>query len=521
MIIKNNVLIEVDENDINDGEIKLPNNIISIKNSAFKNVLNLIANNRIKIMIPNSVISVGDDMHFHLENKSLYIISQSNKNSIPGYFINVLGGVDKSLVFFSSVASKNFFSNFSYDLKEFSRGTAIEKKRSILKFAKLLGCFSTRNWDEKNKSNILVCHKATSILFKILKSGINLEEYSEILDSLPIDIEIELDFLNFLINQNDNFECLKILLTLEKEKEFKGIFLKTVLNFNEVLESRNATDIDGKPIKLSIQDAYKAYFRKNKTPYENILPKDQDIANLFSSRGVKPKVYYEAVSLRDQAIEEDVPPHLLGESNKENTILELIEEIKRKTEDEIDGIQEQLAIAYEREFTYEWLNKRHAINGILGLYTNCCASLTRAIEGRKTAKASILAKDVQNLIIRDSNNNIIAKGTFYLNRKLGYGVINSFSISSSVKKDKYGLIMDAFMRGLDSFIRKYDEIFPHNPIIQINTGISHSLLKIIIERFKKSPELLSVPEEYNFHDAIKEQYILYKRPNQLNIIGDR
>ena len=127
-----------------------------------------------------------------------------------------------------------------------------------------------------------------------------------------------------------------------------------------------------------------------------------------------------------------------------------------------------------------------------------------------------------NTSIQDIVNKAnVAKGTFYLNRKLGYGVINSFSISSSVKKDKYGLIMDAFMKGLDSFIRKYDEIFRHNPIIQINTGISHSLLKIINKKKKKSPELLSVPEEYNFHDAIKEQYILYKRPNQLNIIGDR
>ena len=517
MIIKNNQLIEVEASDIIEGKITLPEGITAIGKNAFKKIQ--VTTDFYEIEIPSSVVSVGDLMQFTLKHGTMFLnlntVQNKDKKSIPGYFINILGGIDKTLAFYTSKVSNSFFSYFPKDFNELLNGYSIIEKRGFLKFAKLLGCFSDQKWDNLKKSNTLVCQKASNLLFHALKSGVDFKNNSKVFDSIPIDIEFEPEFLKYLIAnmKKGRIECLEQLLALEQEKEFKGIFLKTVSNFKKMLDCKNSTDIDGKPVLLNFEDSCIAYFRKNEKTYEGVTPDNKDIANLYSNRGVSQKVFDEAVSLRKQAISQNIPEHLLGEPNREKTALEMIEEIKEKTEDVIESSLEELTEAYNRRFTYEWLNKRHAINGIIGLFTNCCATLTRKKSGRNTAKASIIAKDVQNLIIRDSANRLVAKGTLYLNRELGYGVINSFTVNSRVRKKEKNneLIMKAFMRGIKSFAERYNELHPENPIQQINTGVGYNILEKQAEKFEKADISLPIPEEYDFHDAQKQQYILYKR----------
>ncbi len=516
MIIENNRLIEVEDKDVIDGKITIPDNITIIEKNAFKKIQIPIDSNTIRI--PNSVVSVGDLMQFTLKNGTIYLdlncLKNKDNKNIPGYFINIIGGIDKTIDFYTGKTSNHFFSYFPSDFNELLKGRSIIEKRGFLKLAKLLGCFSNQSFSDVN-SNVLACQKASNVLFNILKSGIDFKKNSSIFDSIPIDKEENIDFLKFLIAnmKKGKIECFEQLLDLEQEKEFKGIFLKTVYNIKKVIEARNSTDIDGKPVLLSIGSAYIDYFRRNTEPYKGVSPENQDIADLYSSRGAEQKFFDEAVELRNQAIRQNVPEHLLGEPNREKTILETVEEIKSKTQDEIEDTLETITAAYEKRFTYEWLNKRHAVNGILGLYTNCCASLTRAIAGRNTAKASIIAKDVQNLIIRDSANNVVAKGTMYLNRELGYGVINSITVNSKVRKKEINneLIVEAFLRGINSFVEKYNEKYPDKPIQQINTGVGYNILEKQSKQFEMASTLFPVPAEYDFHDARRKQYILYKR----------
>ena len=67
---------------------------------------------------------------------------------------------------------------------------------------------------------------------------------------------------------------------------------------------------------------------------------------------------------------------------------------------------------------------------------------------------------------------------------------------------------------MDAFIEEYDKQHPGNPIKQINVGMGYNRLKRNVEQFEEATELLTVPAEYSFEDAAKQQFVLYKREEQ-------
>ena len=67
------------------------------------------------------------------------------------------------------------------------------------------------------------------------------------------------------------------------------------------------------------------------------------------------------------------------------------------------------------------------------------------------------------------------------------------------------------MRGINAFVEEYDKENPDNPIKQINVGMGYNRLQNQCRRYMKETNLLSVPNDYAFHDALKGQYILYKK----------
>ena len=123
----------------------------------------------------------------------------------------------------------------------------------------------------------------------------------------------------------------------------------------------------------------------------------------------------------------------------------------------------------------------------------------------------------------------MSKGTMYMNKDRGYGVINDFELNekyrhhesssgrynveetSSEEQDRE-MIFKAFQRGLKAFIEEYDKQNPNKPLQQINIGMGYNRLKKQVERFKKATLNLTVPSEYKFQDAItSEQHVLYQR----------
>lgn len=314
---------------------------------------------------------------------------------------------------------------------------------------------------------------------------------------------------------------------LNLEKNYPGILIKSLTHFHEIKSARNCLDERGKPKKISWEEALKKVYEKN--TYIGVTKENEDIAKLMQKKGLEQEIFDIAVGLREKANTRNVPEHILGKEIKEETILETISKIKDKTQKELIKGQQQLEEVYDKQFTYEWLSKNDPHNSIIGLFCGCCATITNDAYGRDITVASIISPDVQNLVVRDQNGEIVSKGTMYLNRKKGYGVINEFDINPQYKRNEYlpgkykddsnsknekerENIFKAFQRGIMAFVEEYDKQNINRPLKQINVGMGYNRLKKQVEKFKKATSNLEIPIEYNFQDAIEEeQRILYKR----------
>lgn len=201
---------------------------------------------------------------------------------------------------------------------------------------------------------------------------------------------------------------------------------------------------------------------------------------------------------------------------------------KRHTEAELESGKQIIEELYAKQFTYEWLSKNDPHNNIIGLFCCCCGSITSSFYGKDIAKVSVIQPDVQNIVVRNSKGEIISKGTMYVNKERGYGIINDFELNeryrhhenssgrynvgeNSREEQERDMIFGAFLRGLQAFIEEYDKQNPDRPLQQINVGMGYNRLKRQVERFKEATSNLSVPVEYGFQDAASDQRVLYRR----------
>ena len=202
------------------------------------------------------------------------------------------------------------------------------------------------------------------------------------------------------------------------------MFIKAITNFDNAKEYRKSLDEKGKPIKVPWEEALKKFYFSNK--YIGVTKENAGIAELFGGKGLSQEAFNTANKLRQKARNANVPEHILGVPLREDTILESIERIKKQTEVELASGKEMIEELYDKQFTYEWLNKNDPHNDILGLFCSCCSTILSQLYGKGIADASIIAPDVQNLVVKNSKGDIISKGTMYSNKPKGHAVINDF-----------------------------------------------------------------------------------------------
>lgn len=147
------------------------------------------------------------------------------------------------------------------------------------------------------------------------------------------------------------------------------------------------------------------------------------------------------------------------------------------------------------DFSYEWLPKNDWDNFILGKYCNCCAHVNGA--GNGIMRASIITDNVQNLVIRNSLGEIIAKSTLYVNREHGYGVFNNVEASLKLKEEDLESLYEAFIRGAEEFVRIYNE---NNDIklTQLTIGAGRNRIDNKLERH--GHQITELLEGLNFKD---------------------
>lgn len=344
---------------------------------------------------------------------------------------------------------------------------------------------------------------------------------------MPLDVAPNQEFLKFISIQGDKKNLQNLEMILNLERNYPGMFIKVMTNFDDAKSYRESLDENGKPIKVSWEEALKKFYLNNK--YVGVTKENKDIAELFGKKGLSQETFDTASELRQEAKGTNVPEHILEKPIIEETILESIERIRMQTEAELTSGRQMIEELYDKQFTYEWLSKNDPHNSIMGLFCSCCGTITSQAYGRKIARATVIASDVQNLVVRNAKGDIISKGTMYVNKDRGYAVINDFELNeryrhhesssgrysvdeTSPEEQDREMIFKAFQRGLRAFIEEYDRQNPKKPLQQINVGMGYNRLKKQVERFKKATSNLTVPSEYSFQDAMtNEQYILYQR----------
>ena len=205
---------------------------------------------------------------------------------------------------------------------------------------------------------------------------------------MPLDVQPNQEFLKFISIQGDKKNLQNLDLILNLERNYPGMFIKVMSNFDEAKSYRETLDDSGKPIKVSWEEALKKFYLSNK--YVGVTKENADIAELFGGKGLSQEVFDRANKLRQKAKGANVPEHILGQPIREETILESIEKIKRQTEVELASGREMIEELYDKQFTYEWLSKNDPHNAIMGLFCSCCGTITSQFYGKDIARSSVL-----------------------------------------------------------------------------------------------------------------------------------
>lgn len=396
----------------------------------------------------------------------------------------------------------------------------------VYKVLLALGCATNKKIvDEKGReTEVFMAQKAVT-LFEQINKRYDLTE-KNFLGMLKLDsVEpTSQDCLKFLLHKDsdklDNFE-----LVFAMRKEYPNLFNLILQHYDRLSQYRIGLSDNGTPFKRNIRDSLIAFYKKGY--YSNVEKEDEDLAEEFASKLIDEEIYNRAVRLRNYAIKNGVPHHLLGAELKEDTILSQIEKIRENTLAELSESKQLLQQAYDKEFTYEMLDKYDPRNFIIGLYADCCCTLTSDAYGKDIARSTVISDDVQNIVIRNTKGNIIAKASMYVSKDYGYAVINDFEINQLYRKDEQlrsgrygdetggkrdierGKIFSAFMRGIHAFVKEYDKQNPDKPIKRVNVGMGYNRLKKYVEKFESAGDVLYVPTEYSFVDASLVQYVLY------------
>lgn len=547
-------------------EVKLPNSVNSVGDNVF-----LACNNLQRVDLPQNLIHIefnafntnkflgGNSCFASYKNGSIYFGQPKSKKDLmfPVNFLAAFSSKKEFDKFIEESDFRAFNSNFPNIEEMFHRREDIDTV-SFFKFAKALGCFSKKPIIDKNdeETDIMLSQKASSVLAKLVKiPPFDSDVYGRLFEELTVFSEPNQDFLEFI--SSNGYGNLRMLFILEKD--YPGIFAKAISNFDKVKNRRTTIGGDGKNEVISWEKALTEFYKG--LVYTGVEEEDKDIAEVFSQKGLKQSVYDKAVKLRQGAIEENIPEHILGEelkeekeevkldakknSEAEESIKDSIKRIKRQTAKSLKQSTEILERIYKKRFYYEWLSKRDAHNPIIGLFCDCCATIENTDYGKDISRATIVAPDVQNLVVRNLKDEIIAKAAVYVNSELGYAVINNFELNSGYRqtqiKDPFGgrysgddklqeaktpkerkeeenreLIFESFMKGIKNFVKRYNELHPNNPIKQVNVGTGYSKLKKQVERFERATQKLTVPANYSFYDAMRyDQYILYKQENEI------
>ena len=447
---------------------------------------------------------------------SLEELAKKMKRVDFAFPLDFLLKLNKNKEVFNKLIKNGEFTIFNNEFKGLTQSFSnLDNKNKVafFKLALIFGCFSRDIIINFKKSTTMMkCQLASMTLAQIYKKKVFGENYDLLLENFPIQTETSPDFIKFVgETKNGNFENLEMLLNLEFK--YKGIFLETLTKFDKVKSMRIVTGAKGNPKKISWEKAIIRNFLGQN--YTNIDEENKELANVFYQKGVSQNYFDEACRIIKFSKKRNIPSHILKKALSEKNYSET-SSINDGSIKEFSKDKRELAKLFKDNFSYEWLDKYSPKNFILGHYTSCCGSITSEHYGRNITLASVESECVQSLVIKDCFADIVAKGTMYLNRDLGYAVFNDFEVNQLYlnKKESENKIFDAFIRGINAFVAEYNKQNKSNLLKQVNVGGGNNkLIDLCEERCEKSNLIFFVPSNFDFQDAQIDQFVIYQQKN--------
>ena len=345
--------------------------------------------------------------------------------------------------FFLNVSEKNqrlLISNFNKNIKRLIINSNIldnnmsNNMEDLLNFCNALGVFS----DNKLLSQRITTYINERVLSKYLPNG-DENNYRIFGDSIHSKLgefypreDIDYEFIDFFI---DNYEELY---KLDAEKS--GSICRIYNGFRVISSASTSHRGSQRHLKVTIKKCEEFFAIDT---FENVTEENKELASLLQMYYSEPYALNIAETILKQS--ENAPRNIFSkvDCDEYGNIL--------YSYDEKDDLKE----TNKNDFSYEWLPKQDYNNLILGKYCNCCAHILGA--GAGIMRASMISDNCQNLVIRNKENDIIAKMTLYVNKTEQYGVYNTAEINEHYK-DEISLlgIYNAFMRGTEAFLDKYN-----------------------------------------------------------------
>lgn len=139
------------------------------------------------------------------------------------------------------------------------------------------------------------------------------------------------------------------------------------------------------------------------------------------------------------------------------------------------------------DMSYEWLDNKDPINLVLGYICNCCAKYNS--NGEDIMLQSMINPNIKTLIVRDCNNEIVAKTTVYFNKISNYLLFNTIEVKRIVSSNNYENMLDTILRGIDKQVELLNN--EGYNIYDIRIGLKNNdLYDLLVDNFEVTKEML-------------------------------
>ena len=542
MVKENGVLVRVDSDDIEllrteKGKAEFWKDVKEIGEKAFSSL------GIVSVDVPKTVRVVHQKAFFNcLFLRQVFINSPKTEinrdcfygcNQVSGFYLrkgNNVVKVDFNLSNYGYSYLKQYdIYNLSRVYNEVVKYSDYETLGIYLLLAESFGCFCKDKITLQNGTLVNLSDYATDVFLNLFKNA--REVFSNIprIDTFKQTLKNEnlFNFLQYLKNPSNNYNNFKTFINCVREIYNShydlGDHIDLINNFDRINQFKTN--------EVSYAEAYRCFlnskkYQKAKDDRWNIFEYLQKNSIFLNEDEYKKLV--EVVKIQKQ---KKVPEHVLGYPLQQTkakvddfkTSKERIQTLQQQTANELQKAEKNV------KFTYELLSKHDLVNAYIGkLKTSCCASLISKYDyGMKIAEESMLDPKTQNIVVRDSSNEIVGKMTFKVldptkssaPKKPGKDMlINSAQINSKYKGKENSLarenMYETFLNGIENWVAAYNNgKSEEEKIRQVNIGAEHNAFddeikaKTIDER---NPQFMHHSETW-FEDALQYQKVLLNK----------